>query len=89
MTRQEVRDNIFQQMYDVISQNKIDYIKWDCNRHITEAGNAVLPPERQGEFFHRYVLGVYELMDRVTTAFPHILLENCSSGGARFDPGML
>lgn len=89
MTRKEVRDNIFQQMYDVISQNKIDYIKWDCNRHITEAGNAVLPPERQGEFFHRYVLGVYELMDRITSTFPHILLENCSSGGARFDPGML
>ena len=89
MTRKEVRDNIFQQMYDVISQNKIDYIKWDCNRNITEAGNAVLPPERQGEFFHRYVLGVYELMDRITSTFPHILLENCSSGGARFDPGML
>jgi len=89
MTRQEVRDNIFQQMYDVISQNKIDYIKWDCNRNITEAGNAVLPPELQGEFFHRYVLGVYELMDRITSTFPHILLENCSSGGARFDPGML
>ncbi|WP_322198891.1 alpha-galactosidase [Acutalibacter intestini] len=89
MTRKEVRDNIFQQMYDVISKNNIAYIKWDCNRNISEAGNAVLPPERQGEFFHRYVLGVYELMDRVTRAFPHILLENCSSGGCRFDPGML
>lgn len=89
MTRQDVRDNIFQQMYDVISKNNIEYIKWDCNRHITEAASAVLPPERQGEFFHRYVLGVYDLMDRITTAFPHILLENCSSGGGRFDPGML
>lgn len=89
MTRQDVRDNIFQQMYDVISQNNIAYIKWDCNRNITEAASAILPPERQGEFFHRYVLGVYDLMDRITTAFPHILLENCSSGGCRFDPGML
>lgn len=89
MTRQDVRDNIFQQMYDVISQNNIEYIKWDCNRHITEAASAILPPERQGEFFHRYVLGVYDLMDRITTTFPHILLENCSSGGGRFDPGML
>lgn len=89
MTRPEVRENIFQQMSDVIGSHNIEYIKWDCNRNITEAGNAILPPERQGEFFHRYVLGVYELMDRVTTAFPHILLENCSSGGARFDPGML
>lgn len=89
MTRQEVRDNIFQQMYDVISQNNIEYIKWDCNRHISEAASLALPPERQGEFFHRYVLGVYDLMDRITTAFPHILLENCSSGGGRFDAGML
>ncbi len=89
MTRQDVRDNIFQQMYDVISKNNIEYIKWDCNRHITEAASLSLPADRQGEFFHRYVLGVYDLMDRITTAFPHILLENCSSGGGRFDAGML
>lgn len=89
MTRQDVRDNIFQQMADVISNHNIEYIKWDCNRQISEAASLQLPPERQGEFFHRYVLGVYDLMDRVTTAFPHILLENCSSGGGRFDPGML
>lgn len=56
---------------------------------MSEAASLTLPPERQGEFFHRYVLGVYELMDRITTAFPHILLENCSSGGGRFDAGML
>ncbi len=89
MTRKDVRDNIFQQMYSVISQNNIEYIKWDCNRHITEAASAALPADRQGEFFHRYVLGVYDLMDRITTAFPHILLENCSSGGGRFDAGMM
>lgn len=89
MTREDVRDYIFQQMYEVISKANIAYIKWDCNRHISEAASLALPPERQGEFFHRYVLGVYDLMDRVTTAFPHILLENCSSGGGRFDAGML
>ncbi len=89
MTREEVRDNIFQQMADVVGSHNIEYIKWDCNRNISEAGNLQLPPERQGEFFHRYVLGVYDLMGRVTQAFPHILLENCSSGGARFDAGML
>lgn len=89
MTRADVRDYIFQQMADVISKANIAYIKWDCNRNITEAASLQLPPERQGEFFHRYVLGVYDLMDRVTTAFPHILLENCSSGGGRFDAGMM
>ncbi|MCI8386703.1 MAG: alpha-galactosidase [Acutalibacter sp.] len=89
MTRKEVRDNIFEQMAGVLGSHKIDYVKWDCNRNITEAASAALPPERQGEFFHRYVLGVYDLMERVTKAFPHILLENCSGGGGRFDAGML
>lgn len=89
MTRKEVRDNIFAQMEEVLANHNIEYVKWDCNRNISEAGNATLPPERQGEFFHRYVLGVYDLMERLTTRFPHILLENCSGGGGRFDPGML
>ena len=89
MTRQDVRDHIFHQMESVISKANIAYIKWDCNRNISEAASLQLPPERQGEFFHRYVLGVYDLMDRVTTAFPHILLENCSGGGGRFDAGMM
>lgn len=89
MTRKEVRDYIFDLMYSVISKANIAYIKWDCNRDISEAASLALPPERQGEFFHRYVLGVYDLMDRVTSAFPHILLENCSSGGGRFDAGMM
>lgn len=89
MTRKDVRDYLFEKMFEVLSAANIAYIKWDCNRHISEAASLTLPPERQGEFFHRYVLGVYELMDRITTAFPHILLENCSSGGGRFDAGML
>lgn len=89
MTRAEVRDYLFDQMSQVLSSCNIAYVKWDCNRHISEAASAALPPERQGEFFHRCVLGVYDLMDRITTAFPHILLENCSSGGGRFDAGML
>ena len=59
------------------------------NRQLTEVGSATLPAERQRELWHRYVLGVYDLMDRLTTDYPHILLENCSGGGARFDPGML
>ncbi|WP_322175848.1 alpha-galactosidase [Acutalibacter caecimuris] len=89
MSRKDVRDNIFAQMEAVLGSHNIEYVKWDCNRNITEAASAALPPERQGEFFHRYVLGVYDLMERVTTRFPHILLENCSGGGGRFDAGML
>ena len=52
-------------------------------------GSVCLGREHQGELFHRYVLGVYELQERLTREFPELLLENCASGGARFDPGML
>ena len=89
MTRADVRDYLFNKMSEVLGNNDIDYIKWDFNRNITEAGSALLPPERQKEFFHRYILGTYELMDRITKAFPHLLFENCSGGGGRYDTGMM
>lgn len=88
-SREDVRENIWQQMYDVLSKNKIDYLKWDFNRNISDAGSALLPPDRKKEFFHRFILGTYEIMDRLTKAFPNILFENCSGGGGRFDPAML
>lgn len=89
VSRKDVRDHIFGQIYDVLSKNKVDYVKWDFNRNLSEAGSALLPPERQKEFFHRFVLGTYDLMDRLTSTFPDILLENCSGGGGRYDAGML
>lgn len=89
MTRKDVRDCIFEQMDAVLAGNDIDYLKWDYNRNISEAGSALLPPERQQEFFHRFILGTYELMGRLTEAYPDMLIENCSGGGGRFDPGML
>lgn len=89
MSRKDVRDNIFEQMYSVLSKYKIDYLKWDFNRNISDAGSALLPVERQGEFFHRFILGTYELMGKIRDAFPDMLIENCSGGGGRFDPAML
>ncbi len=89
MTRPDVRDYLFDIMGEVLARNDIDYLKWDFNRNISEAGSALLPPERQKEFYHRYILGVYELMDRITKAYPHLLVEGCSGGGGRFDPGIL
>ena len=59
------------------------------NRQLSDIGGAKLPADRQGEMYHRYVLGLYEMQERLITEFPHLLLENCSGGGARFDPGML
>jgi len=73
----------------VVADAQVDYVKWDWNRFITEPWTPAVPPERQGEFFHRYVLGLYDLYERLTTRFPHILFESCASGGARFDAGML
>ena len=89
MTRKDVRDNLFEQMYGVLSKNNIAYLKWDYNRAICEAGSAQLDKPHGKEFFHRFILGTYELMDRITSAFPDILFESCSGGGGRFDPGML
>lgn len=89
MTRQDVRDNIFNQMYDVLSKNNIAYLKWDYNRPISEPASMALDKKHQKEFFHRFILGTYELMDRITSAFPDILFESCSGGGGRYDPGML
>ncbi len=89
VSRPDVRENVFLQMRDVLGRYPIDYVKWDFNRNLSEAGSALLPAERSGEFFHRFVLGTYALQDRLTREFPALLLENCSGGGGRFDPGML
>ena len=83
----DVIDYICDRLSRIFAETKIDYIKWDMNRSISDAYSAHL--EYQGEFFHRYVLGVYALYERLTSQFPHILFESCSSGGCRFDPGML
>jgi alpha-galactosidase len=89
MSRKDVRDNIFDQMYKILSSANIEYVKWDFNRNLTEVSSALLPPERRKETAHRYMLGVYELLERLLRAFPNLLLEGCSGGGGRFDPGML
>lgn len=88
-SRKEVVDEIFRMMEDILKDGKVSYVKWDMNRSITECWSAALPPDRQGEVFHRYILGVYNLYERLTEAFPHVLFESCASGGGRFDPGLL
>lgn len=86
--RKEVRDNIFDQMDKILSSNKIDYIKWDMNRHLSDIYEADLPSSRQGEVYHRYVLGLYDLLERIVDKYPDLLIEGCSGGGGRFDAGM-
>ena len=88
-SRPEVRDYAYECVASVLRSANISYVKWDMNRQLSDLGSSYLPKERQQELFHRYVLGVYELQERLVTEFPDLLLENCSGGGARFDPGML
>jgi alpha-galactosidase len=87
--RIEVRDYIVDSVFSILSSANIVYVKWDMNRHLTEVGSTALPPDRQGEVYHRYVLGLYDVLTRITEAFPEVLFESCSGGGGRFDPGML
>ena len=88
-SRKEVVDHIYEMMAKVLREAEISYVKWDMNRYMTEIGSLALAPERQREVPHRYILGVYDLYERLTSEFPHVLFESCASGGARFDPGML
>jgi alpha-galactosidase len=85
---QDVIDYIYERMSSIIRETNLDYIKWDFNRPFTDQYSSVLG-NRQGEFFHRYMLGVYQLLDRLTKEFPNVLFEGCASGGNRFDYGML
>jgi alpha-galactosidase len=89
MSRPEVVDYLFEALSAILSGAPISYIKWDMNRTITEPYSVALAADRQGEFFHRHILGVYDLYARLVAAFPAVLFESCASGGARFDPGML
>ncbi len=88
-SRQEVVDAVYDMMKKVLTSANVEYVKWDMNRPLSDLYSAALPSDRQGELLHRYCLGVYSLQERLITDFPKLLLENCSSGGARFDAGML
>lgn len=89
ITRKEVEDYTYESVAKILRSANIEYVKWDMNRQLTDIGSAALPADQTGEFYHRYVLALYRLQERLITEFPKLLLENCSGGGARFDPGML
>lgn len=88
LTRKEVRDYIVNSVHKILSSANIEYVKWDYNRHISDMYSATL--QNQGEFYHKYILGLYEVLSRIFYELhPNILFESCSSGGNRFDLGML
>ncbi|XHR28589.1 MAG: alpha-galactosidase [Chthoniobacteraceae bacterium] len=88
-SRPEVCDAIIEKISAVLASAPITYVKWDMNRHMSEIGSASLPPARQRETAHRYMLGLYRVMGEITGRFPEVLFESCSGGGGRFDPGIL
>ncbi|AWB46049.1 alpha-galactosidase [Paenibacillus sp. CAA11] len=89
LSREEVCDYLYDTLSKVFASAPITYVKWDMNRNMTEIASAQAPSDRQKETAHRYMLGLYDLLERLTTSFPDILFESCSGGGGRFDPGML
>ena len=88
-SRDEVVEAIYEMLYKVLKGAPISYIKWDMNRPLTEVYSATAKSGEQGTIYHKYVLGVYKLYERLKSEFPDILFESCSSGGNRFDAGML
>lgn len=89
LSRRDVLEYIYGAIAKLLTDNHIEYVKWDMNRGLSDVYSAKLPADRQGETAHRYVLGVYELLDRLTGEFPEVLFEGCAGGGGRFDAGML
>lgn len=88
-TRKEVREYIIDRMTEILGGANIEYVKWDMNRNMSDVYSLNLSPDCQGEFYHRYILGLYDVLERITTAFPDVLFEGCSGGGGRNDAGML
>ncbi len=89
LSRKDVCDYIIDAVGAVLEKANIEYVKWDMNRQMSEVGSALLSAEKQGEVMHRYVLGLYYVLETLTSKFPNVLFEACASGGARFDCGIL
>lgn len=87
-SRPEIVDYIFTVISNFLTENEIDYVKWDMNRNITDNGSDWLG-DYQGEHSHRNILGVYNLMERLTKAHPNVFFEGCAGGGGRVDFGIL
>lgn len=89
MTREDVREYLLERLTTIVHDAKIDYVKWDMNRSVCDVYSHVAAQSRNGELYHRYVLGVYDLLEKFLAACPNLLLEGCSGGGGRYDAGMM
>lgn len=87
MSRCEVREYIYSAISELLNQNNIEYLKWDFNRSIADVYSHT--SENQGKVLYDYVLGLYEILERLHKNYPDVLIEGCAGGGGRFDAGML
>jgi len=89
LSRPDVCDYLIEAVNKVLDEGGIDYVKWDYNRYVCDVYSSYYPPDRQGEIYHRYILGLYRILDGIIKTHPDILFEGCSGGGGRFDGAML
>lgn len=89
LSRQDTQDYLYASLISILDRTRIEYIKWDFNRSMANVYSHALPADRQGETAHRFILGVYSLLERLLDRYPDLLIEGCSGGGGRFDAGML
>ena len=89
LSREDVREYVNNAVGAILSKANIAYVKWDMNRNMSEVGSAIAGEEHQGEIMHRYMLGLYSVLDDLNKKFPNVLFEACASGGSRYDCGIL
>lgn len=89
LSRPDVCDHIINAVNAILDKGGVDYVKWDYNRYVCDVYSQYYPADRQGEIYHRYILGLYKILDGIVKTHPDILFEGCSGGGGRFDGAML
>jgi len=89
MSRKDVQDYLIEKVNAILDDANIYYMKWDINRSLADIWSNAWPADRQGEVYHRYILGLYRVMDGIIKTHPDILFEGCSGGGGRYDAAML
>lgn len=89
ISRRDVQDYMIEKVNAILDGANIYYLKWDINRSLTDIWSNALPLQKQGEVYHRYMLGLYRMLDEIIGTHPDVLFEGCAGGGGRYDPGML
>ena len=88
LAREDVKDFVFSSVDSIIRDFNLDYVKWDMNAYISEAGNSTYSGQ-QKEIWVRYTENLLDIWKKLNEKYPDVLFENCAHGGARADYGMV